>query len=113
MRVSVDVVDLKPHYSAVMTHCDSSMCLDLKAGVMVQSYVSHLVSLHSKIVSILLHYLLQDPVPEETIPLMVMGCPTCLNVSVYFVNVVHSVSESSQCYKSTGLRRVTHYVGVC
>jgi len=112
VRASADVVDLKPHYSAVMTHCDSSMCLDLKVGVKVQSYVSHLVSLHSKIVSILLHYLPQDPAPEETIPLMVMECPTYLNVWVYFVNVVHSVSETSQCYRSTGLRRATHYVSV-
>lgn len=105
MQASVDVVDLKPHYSVVMTHCDSLMCLDLKMGVKkVQSYVSQLVSLHSKIVSILLHYLPQDPVPEETIPLMVMECPTYLNVSVYFVSVVHSVSDTGQYHKSMELR---------
>lgn len=104
MRASADVVDWKPHYSAMMMHCDSSMCLDLKVDVKVQSYVSHLVSLHSKIVSILLHYLPQDPAPEETIPLMAMECPTYLNESVYFVNVVHSISETGQYHKSTGLR---------
>ena len=96
MRASADVVDLKLRYSVGMAHSDSSMFVDLKAGAEVQSHASHLVSLHlMKIVLTLFHYLPRDPAPEEIIPLMVMACPAYLDVSVYSVNEVHSISQTS------------------